>query len=285
MKLTSFIPVATAASIFAATAFTAAIAEPVRHFSVEGTYRVKAIGEGGVTTREGNVSTVNNIIAALDGQSFTAFFDLDFGTFDSDGSLDKSLFTGAIKNTVATVGAFSFDPIANSCVNPAFDCFVSMENDQFGFGLDSYGLRTGFVSSDALNTVVSSTIPNTGSVIGGVPVGTSVYLSFGFFASQAGLFSSANLLGLTELLTSDPTIFSQLSRDAARFSTSYGLGLASETGFVVFGYDVVRISEVIDNTASPTAVPEPQTYALILTGLVLIVAVTRRRPAKQTEQA
>ncbi len=43
MKLTSFIPVATAASIFAATAFTAAIAEPVCHFSVEGTYRVKAV--------------------------------------------------------------------------------------------------------------------------------------------------------------------------------------------------------------------------------------------------
>lgn len=285
MKSTSFVRISAAVVLFAATAFSTAMAEPVRHFSVEGTYRAKAVSEGGVTTREGNATTVNSIIAALDGKSFTALFDLDFGTVDSDGSLDRGLFTGAVKNTSATSGAFGFTPISNSCVNPALDCYVSLANDQFGVGIDSYGLRTGFIQSDALNTLVSNTIPGAGNVIGGVTVGTVVSTSFGLFASGAGLFSSPSLLGPTELLNSDPALFSQSSDGRFFFLTSYGPGVAIETGFVTFGFEALRISEVFDNPGPPTAVPEPETYALMLTGLVLMGVNARRRQAKQTEKA
>lgn len=285
MKSTSLVRISAAVSLLAAAAFTTAMAAPVRHFSVEGTYRVRALVEGGVTTREGNATTVNNIIAALDGKSFTALFDLDFGTVDSDGSLDKGLFTGAVKNTSATSGAFGFTSIPNSCVNPALDCYVSMENDQFGVGIDLYGLLTGFVQSDALNTLVSSTVPGAGNGTGGFSVGTLVYTSFGLFAGQADLFSSPSLLGPTELLNSDPALFSQSSEGRFFFLTSYGLGLAIETGFVTFGFEALRISEVFDNPGPTTAVPEPKTYALMLTGLVLIGVNARRRQAKQAEQA
>ena len=277
MKFNSLVRTATAACILMATALATAVAGPVRHFSVEGTYRVRAAGEGGVTTREGNETTINNIIAALDGKAFIASFDMDFGTVDSDASLDKGLFTGAVKNTSATSGGFSFTPISNSCLNPELDCYVAMENDQFGFGIDTYVLRTGFVESDSLNAFVSTTIPGAGTVIGGFSVGTLVSTSFGFFTSQADIFASASLLSPTELIDSDPTIFSRLSSNQVRFMTTYGPGLTSETGFVTFDYDVFRIAEVLDNPGLPSAVPEPETYVLMLTGLGLMGAVARRR--------
>jgi len=47
-----------------------------------------------------------------------------------------------------------------------------------------------------------------------------------------------------------------------------------------YGFDYLKL-----NDYSVSAVPEPETYALMLAGLGLISAIARRRKAKQTEQA
>jgi hypothetical protein len=259
-----------AAAILALTAFTSAIALPVRHFNVEGTFRATGLGEGNAATR-------SNIVNALDGKAFSVSFDLNFATPDSDPDASQGLFLGSVSNTAATSGSFGFAPIVNSCVSPDLDCYLEVANDQFGFGIDTYFLRTGFVQSDALNTLVSSTLPGVGNIVGGVPVGTTVTTSFSFGESRVGLFSAANMSGPTDLNIAGTDIFSFFSRSDAFFITTFGLGSVPEAGRVSFDLDITRISEGFGNPGPVTAVPEPDIYLMILAGLALVVAFTRPR--------
>ncbi len=261
---------AVVSGIFAATLCASAMAQTVRHFNVEGTFRT--LNEG-----SGNTATRSDIVNALDGQAFSVSFDLDFDTPDTDPAADKGRYTNAVSSTSATSGAFSFAAISNSCVNLAFDCYAELANDQFGVGIDLYGLRTGFVQSNSLNILVSSALPGAGTVIGGVPIATSVSMSFSLFAGGAGLFSSPNMLGPNEISASDVSIFSRSSNASAIFFTNYGLGRGTESGRVNFGIDITRISEGASYIPPVSAVPEPETYAMFLTGLVLMSSIARRR--------
>lgn len=258
------------AGMAAATLCASAIAQPVRHFNVEGT--IRALNQG-----SGNTTTQSSIEHALDGQSFSMSFDLDFGTPDSNSAADISRFTHSVRDTSATSGAFTFSPIGNACVNLAFDCYVELANDQFGAGIDLYGLRTGFVRSASLDTLVSSTLPGAGTVVGGVPIATSVSMSFSLFAGGAGLFPSPDMLGPTEISPSDLSVFSPNSNASAFFFTNYGLGRGTESGRVNFGIDITRIREGASYITPLSAVPEPETYALLLAGLGLMGAVVRKR--------
>jgi len=262
---------AVVSGIVAASFCTPALAQTVRHFNVEGTFRTLNEGSGNTTTR-------SSVVDALDGQAFSASFDLDFSTPDTDAAADKGRYTNAVSRTSATSGAFSFAATtSNPCVNLAFDCYVELANDQFGVGIDLYGLRTGFVQSAVLNTLVSSTLPGAGTVIGGIPIATSVSMSFSLFAGGAGLFSSTDMRGPNETGLSDLSRFSRGSNASAFFFTSYGLGRATESGRVNFGIDITRISEGPNYITPISAVPEPETYAMFLAGLGLIGTLARRR--------
>ncbi len=258
------------AGMLAATLCTSALAQPVRHFNVEGT--IRALNEG-----SGNTTTRSNIESALDGQAFSVSFDLDFGTPDTDTAVDKGRYTNAVGSTSAASNGFSFSAISNSCVNLAFDCYVELANDQFGAGIDLYGLRTGFVQSASLNTLVSRNLPGAGTVIGGVPIATSVSISFSLFAGGAGLFSSTDMLGPNEISPSDLSRFSRGSNASAFFFTHYGLGQGTDSGRVNFGIDISRISEGPNYITPISAVPEPETYAMLLAGLGIMGAVARRK--------
>ena len=85
------------AGMAAATFCASAIAQPVRHFNVEGT--IRALNQG-----SGNTATQSSIEHALDGQSFSVSFDLDFGTPDSNSAADISRFTHSVRDTSATSG-------------------------------------------------------------------------------------------------------------------------------------------------------------------------------------
>jgi hypothetical protein len=261
---------AVVSGIVAASFCTPALAQTVRHFNVEGTFRTLNEGSGNTTTR-------SSIVDALDGQAFSASFDLDFSTPDTDAAADKGRYTNAVSRTSATSGAFSLAAISNSCVNLAFDCYVDLANDQFGVGIDLYGLRTGFVQSAALNSLVSSTLPGAGTVIGGIPIATGLSMSFSLFAGGAGLFSSTDMRGPNEIGLFDASSFSRGSNASAFFFTNYGLGRDTESGRVNFGVDITRISEGPNYITPISAVPEPETYAMFLAGLGLIGTLARRR--------
>ena len=257
MKFNSVLKIAAGAVLM--TAFTTAMAQ-IRHFNFEGTFNAQTQGEGNLTTR-------SNIVSALDGKAFSVSFDLNFGTSDSDGLANVGQFTNSVSNTSAASGGVNFAPISNSCLQPQLDCFVKVTNDEFSpVNIDSYLLRTGFVESASLNTLV----------------GSNVSLSFTFFAQQIGLFSSANILGPNEYSTSNLSVFSRNSQAGASFITSFGLGQQSEFGRANFGLNVTRISEATSYIVPTTAVPEPETYAMMLAGLGLMGAVARRRKAKLT---
>lgn len=258
--------------LLAAMLCASALAQPVRHFNVEGT--IRALNEG-----SGNTTTRSNIESALDGQAFSVSFDLDFSTLDSNPSTDKGKFTNSVRDTSAASGAFSFSPYpgTNPCVNLELDCYVQTHNDQFGAGIDLYWLRTGFVQSSSFNTLVSSTLPGAGTVIGGVPIATYVSMSFTLSAVGVGLFSSPSMLGPNELNISDLSTFSSGSNASAFFFTNYGLGQETESGRVNFGLDITRIREADSYITPISAVPEPETYALLLAGLGLIGSVARKR--------
>lgn len=261
---------AVVSGIVAASFCTPALAQTVRHFNVEGTFRTLNEGSGNTTTR-------SSIVDALDGQAFSASFDLDFSTPDTDAAADKGRYTNAVSNTTATSGAFSFAARSNSCVNLAFDCFVELANDQFGVGIDLYSLRTGFVESAAMNTLVSSSLPGAGEGVGGNRTATTVAMSFSLFAGGAGLFSSTDMRGPNEIGLSDLSRFSRGSNASAFFFTHYGLGRGNESGRVNFGIDITRISEGPNYITPISAVPEPETYAMFLAGLGLIGTLARRR--------
>ena len=256
--------------IVAASFCTSAMAQTVRHFNVEGTFRTLNEGSGNTTTR-------SSIVDALDGQAFSASFDLDFSTPDTDAAADKGRYTNAVSRTSATSGAFSFAAISNSCVNLAFDCYVDLANDQFGVGIDLYGLRTGFVESAAMNTLVSSSLPGAGEGVGGNRTATTVAMSFSLVANAVGLFSSPDMRGPNEIGLFDASSFSRGSNASAFFFTNYGLGRDTESGRVNFGVDITRISEGPNYITPISAVPEPETYAMFLAGLGLIGTLARRR--------
>lgn len=254
-----------AAILFAVVSFTSVMAAPVRHFLIQGSFTTSTGGSG-------NIDTQNAIGSALNGLSFSVSLDLDYGTPDSNPDANIGLYSNAVSNTSADAGTFSFSPPANSCVNPALDCFVETRNDQFGIALiDSYLLRTGFVESGALNTQVSSILPGVGTVlIPGVTVGTDVFVSFTFFTSVKALFSNDGLLG--------PTDFSSLGGNAsADFFTTLPDApnpFKSENGRVNFGLNITRLSEVFDE---PASIPEPGTYVMVLAGLGAMGVIARRR--------
>lgn len=260
------------AGMLAAMVCTSALAQPIRHFNVEGT--IRTLNEG-----SGNTTTLSNIESALDGQAFSVSFDLDFSTPDSNLSADKGRFTNSVRDTSAASGAFSFSPYpgTSACTNLELDCYVQAHNDQFGAGIDLYWLRTGFVESSSFNTLVSRTLPGAGTMIGGVPIATYVSMSFTLSAVGVGLFSSPSMLGPNELNISDLSTFSRGSNASAFFFTHYGLGQETESGRVNFGLDITRIREADSYITPVSAVPEPETYALLLAGLGLIGSVVRRR--------
>lgn len=80
------------AAILALTAFTSAIALPLRHFNIEGTFRSTGLGEGNAATR-------SNIVNALDGKAFSVSFDLNFATPDSDPDASQELFLASVIGT------------------------------------------------------------------------------------------------------------------------------------------------------------------------------------------
>lgn len=265
---------AVVSGIVAASFCTSAMAQTVRHFNIEGSFRTLNEGSGNTTTR-------SSIVDALDGQAFSASFDLDFSTPDTDPAADKGRYTHAVSNTSATSGAFSFAARSNSCVNLAFDCFVELANDQFGVGIDLYSLRTGFVESAAMNTLVSSSLPGAGEGVGGNRTATTVAMSFSLLANPVGLFSSPDMRGPNVVSPSDLSVFSRFSGASTYFSTLFftpsGRFIGSESGRVNFGIDITRISEGPNYITPISAVPEPETYAMFLAGLGLIGTLARRR--------
>jgi len=137
--------------------------------------------------------------------------------------------------------------------------------------------------NDSVNVVAFPLLSTTGSAIETYDAGSGVTaLSF----NNLGLNLNANTKYIAYLTSSDPSVTGiQLSRtQTSQDASGFGLGFAylstvpdqgwllpySGSGFLSLQYSAVT-----------TAVPEPESYALMLVGLGLIGTMARRRKAKQ----
>ncbi len=231
-----------ALSLIAFSFATSALAAPVRQFSVQGVFNYLPLEGNGDTT-------IKNLIGdALNGKSFSLVFGLDFGAADIEPSANVGEFSNAVSGTSATSGAYVFAPLATPCVNVEIDCRVSIKNDQFNIGFDSYLLSTGFVSAAQLNA----------------DVGRTVSLSFFLSAGAFGLMSNDSMLDPSSLLLDGAS--------GAFFLTDSGLGAAR------FDLVITRITEVIDQNS----VPLPGSAALMGLSLAALAFVQRRTTRKRS---
>ena len=171
--------------------------------------------------------------------------------------------------TASTLSSFSFYALGNVTAS------IQLNVAQWNPGTND--------KNDSPNVVATPLLTTTGSAVETYNAGSGVTaLSF----NNLGLNLNAGTKYIAYLTSSDPSVTGiQLSRtQTAQDSTGFGLGFAylstipgqgwqlpfSGNGFLSLQYSAVT-----------AAVPEPESYALMLAGLGLVGALAKHRKAKQ----
>ena len=203
---------------------------------------VKSLVTAAAAALLSTAALANATISVSSANAPTSFIGLT-GNFNPAGVNTTALFAeyGNTFQKNATVGFSAATPIKLT--------FVGKEaGNKNTFGV---GIRTGGASDLLFNTSAN---------------GSSVFSSAG-----AGVFSFFFYDITTSLEIANPSIAIGVAQSST--NTSKALFVFNDNGSADGDYD--------DMVVSVTAVPEPETYAMMLAGLGLMGAVARRRKAKQ----